>query len=265
MGIKYEKNGPVATFTIENGKVNAFTPEMHKELYDAVKDFCADRSVHVGILTGAGTRAFCAGDDIKNPHGHQSQADAMAAHFFPSTEQDANLRPGWERELRALERFKPIIGAINGPVMGMGAIYMLNLTDIRIATPNAFIGLPEIAYGMAGAGGSTQLARQVPPAVAMWMVLLGENMSAEDALKHDLYNEVVAPEALLPRARELAQRIAALPPISVRVEMEVTKRAAEMTRAEALNLTSHLYRLQRAALTARGEYNSLPLANTDRT
>jgi len=260
MGIKYEKKGRVATFTLDNGKVNAFTPEMHKELYDAVKEFCADRSVHVGILTGAGNRAFCAGDDIKNPHGHQAPADAMAAHFFPSTEEEAHLRPGWERELKAIERFKPIIGAINGPVVGMGAIYMLNLTDIRIATPNAFIGLPEIAYGMAGAGGSTQLARQVPPAVAMWMVLLGENMPAEDALKHDLYNEVVAPDALMPRAMELADRIAGLPPISVRVEMEVTKRAAEMSRSEALSLTSHLYRLQRAALTATGEYNSLPLA-----
>ena len=141
MGIRYEKDGAVATFTIENGKVNAFTPEMHKELYDAVSDFCADRSLHVGILTGAGDKAFCAGDDIKNPHGHQDQGKAMSAHFFPSTEEEAHLRPGWERELRTMERYKPIIGAINGPAVGMGVIYMLNLTDIRVATPGAFIGL----------------------------------------------------------------------------------------------------------------------------
>ncbi|MWB78060.1 crotonase/enoyl-CoA hydratase family protein [Pseudooceanicola sp. 216_PA32_1] len=262
MGIRYEKDGAVATFTIENGKVNALTPEMHKELYDAVSDFCADRSLHVGILTGAGDKAFCAGDDIKNPHGHQDQGKAMSAHFFPSTEEEAHLRPGWERELRTMERYKPIIGAINGPAVGMGVIYMLNLTDIRVATPGAFIGLPEIEYGMAGAGGSTQLAKQVPPAVAMKMVLLGERMPAEDALKHDLYNEIVAPEELMARARAMADRIAALPPISVRVEMEVTKKAMDLPRAEALNLTAHLYRLQRAALMARGEHQSLPLAKT---
>ncbi|RAI54161.1 enoyl-CoA hydratase/isomerase family protein [Aquicoccus porphyridii] len=261
MGIRYEKEGPVATFTIENGKVNAFTPEMHKELHDAVKDFCADRSVKCGILTGAGDKAFCAGDDIKNPNGHQGQDKAMSAHFFPSTEEEAHLRPGWERELRTIERYKPIVGAINGPAIGMGVIYMLNLTDIRIATPGAFIGLPEIAYGMAGAGGSTQLAKQVPPAVAMWMVLLGERMPAEDALRHDLYNELVSPDELLDRARELAARIASLPPISIRVEMEVTKRAMDLSRSEALNLTSHLYRLQRAALMVRGEHQSLPLAD----
>ncbi|QFT61060.1 Carnitinyl-CoA dehydratase (plasmid) [Sulfitobacter sp. THAF37] len=261
MGIRYEKDGPVATFTIENGKVNAFTPEMHKELHDAVREFCADRSVHVGILTGAGDKAFCAGDDIKNPHGHQTQDKAMTAHFFPSTPEEAHLRPGWERELRSLERFKPIVGAINGPAVGMGAIYMLNLTDIRVASPNAFIGLPEIAYGMAGAGGSTQLAKQVPPAVAMWMVLLGERMPAEEALKHDLFNEVVPQDRLMARARELADRIASLPPISVRVEMEVTRRAMDLSRNEALNLTSHLYRLQRAALMSKGEHQSLPLAD----
>ena len=229
MTIRYEKDGHVATITIDNGKVNAFTPEMHKQLHDIMQEFMADRSVHVGILTGAGTKAFCAGDDIKTPNGVQ------------------------------MEHYKPIVGAINGPALGMGAIYMLNLTDIRVAAPHAFIGLPEIAYGMAGAGGSTQLAKHVPPAVAHWMVLLGERMPAEDCLKYALYNEVKPAEDVLPRARELAEKIAALPPISVRVEMEVTKKAMDLPKADALSLSAHLYRLQRAAFWASGEYGGTPL------
>ena len=260
MTIRYEKDGHVATITIDNGKVNAFTPEMHKQLHDIMQEFMADRSVHVGILTGAGTKAFCAGDDIKTPNGVQPPEDALAAHFFPSTDEDTNLRPGWERELRKMERYKPIVGAINGPALGMGAIYMLNLTDIRVAAPHAFIGLPEIAYGMAGAGGSTQLAKHVPPAVAHWMVLLGERMPAEDCLKYALYNEVKPAEEVLPRARELADKIAALPPISVRVEMEVTKKAMDLPKADALSLSAHLYRLQRAAFWASGEYGGTPLS-----
>lgn len=264
MGIRYEKDGAIATITIDNGKVNAFTPEMHREMYDVMKDFVADRSVHVGILTGAGERAFCGGDDIKNPNGVQSHADALTAHFYPSTDADDHLRPGWERDIRQIERYKPIVGAINGPAAGMGFIYMMNLTDIRIGTPRSFLSLPEIAYGMAGAGGSTQLARHVPPTVAMWMLLTGERLPAEDALKYALYNEIVEPEALMARAREIAELIARHPPLSVRVEMEVTKKAMELPRAEAVNLSGHLYRLQRATFAARGEHGGTPLANAER-
>lgn len=261
MGIRYEKDGAVATITIDNGKVNAFRPEMHRELHDVIKDFVADRAIHVGILTGAGSRAFCGGDDIKTPNGVQSQADVMTSHFYPSTDHDNDLRPGWEREIRHIERYKPIVGAINGPAVGMGFIYMMNLTDIRIGTPNAFLALPEIKYGMAGAGGSTQLARYVPPTIAMWMLLTGERLPADDALKYALYNELAEPQDLMDRAREVAGMIAAQPALSVRVEMEVTKRAMELSRSESTSLTAHLYRLQRAAFAARGELGGTPLAN----
>lgn len=152
MTIRYEKDGHVATITIDNGKVNAFTPEMHKQLHDIMQEFMADRSVHVGILTGAGTKAFCAGDDIKTPNGVQPPQDALAAHFFPSTDEDTKLRPGWERELRKMERYKPIIGAINGPALGMGAIYLLNLTDIRIAAPMPSSGCPRLPMAWQGQG-----------------------------------------------------------------------------------------------------------------
>ncbi|GAB5470858.1 MAG: enoyl-CoA hydratase/isomerase family protein [Rhodospirillales bacterium] len=258
--IGYEKRGKVALFTIQNDKVNALTPAMHKQFYDLMQDFTADREVHVGILTGAGERAFCAGDDIKNDWGHGSMAETLDAHFWPSRPEDADARPGWERELKTIERYKPIIAAINGAAMGMGLIYLLNHTDLRISVPGALLGFPEVAYGMGGAGGTTQLCRHLPQAVALWMLLTGEPLTAEDALKHDLINEIVPRERLLERAFEVAEVIAGHPPIAVRVEMEVVKRAMDLPRQEAINLSMHLYRLQRAAYLAQPGTTAAPLA-----
>ena len=246
MTIKYEKDGKVAIFTLDNPPVNAITPPMHKQFHDMLVEFNADEQVHVGILTGAGTRAFSGGDDIKNDWGYQSLEESLNAHFLPSTNESAEKRPGWERELPLLTRHKPIIAAINGPAMGQGFMYLLTYTDIRIATPNARFGLPEIAYGMGGASGQTMIARYLPSAVAMWMLLTGEPLSVEKALQHDLINEIVEPARLMERAREIAGRIAAHPPRAVRVEMETFYRALDLDRDDAMAFAGHMYQLTRA-------------------
>jgi enoyl-CoA hydratase/carnithine racemase len=144
MSVKYEKHGHIAIFTLENGKVNAFTPAMHKQFYDHLDDFLRDPEMHSGVLTGSGKQAFCGGDDIKNDWSLDSLHDTLTAHFHPSNDASVNARPGWERELRTIDRYKPIIGAINGPAIGMGFIYAMMFMDIRIASPNAVLGLPEI-------------------------------------------------------------------------------------------------------------------------
>jgi enoyl-CoA hydratase/carnithine racemase len=259
MTIRYEKQGQVGIFTIDNAPVNALTPRMHKEFHDHLREFLSDTSVNVGILTGVGERAFCGGDDIKNDWSRGSQEESLDAHFWPSSDADTDLRPGWERELKTLERFKPIVGAVNGPAMGMGLIYLLCHTDIRIGVPNARLGFPEIAYGMGGAGGTTQLARHMPQSVAMWMLLTGEPLMAEDALRHSVLNEIVAPEKLMERTMEVAEKIASHPPIAVRVEMEVFKRSQDLPRNEVIALTAHLYRLQRAAYLAKPGTSATPL------
>lgn len=259
MPVHYEKRGKVGLFTLDNPPVNALTPRMHKEMLDLIEAFNADTDVHVGIMTGAGTRAFCGGDDIKNDWGRGSLEEILDAHFWPSTEASIDSRPGYERELKHVERYKPIIGAINGPAMGMGAIYIMLHTDIRIATANARLGFPEIKYGMGGAGGTTQLAKRLPQAVAYWLLLTGEPLQAEDAIRHGLFNELVEPEALLDRAFAVAETIAAHPPIAVRVEMELIKRSQDLSHSEILGLTSHLYRLQRAAYLLKPGNNSTPL------
>lgn len=261
MPITYEKNGKIAIFTIDNPKANAFTPAMHKEFHDHLSDFLEDESLHVGILTGKGERVFCAGDDIKNPWGHGSLKADLNAHFFPSAQSNTDRRPGWEREVSLLERNKPIIAAINGAVMGMGLFYLLTHTDIRISVPEAKFGFPEIAYGMAGAGGMAQVGRHLPRTIAMWMLLTGESIDAASALKHDLINEVVEPEKLLDRAFEVAQLIARHPLLSLRVEMDAFNRGVEMSKRDAIAYTAHLYRLQRATYLLDPNNNALPLAS----
>ncbi len=260
MQVKYERKGNVAIFTLENDKVNQLTPTMHKQFHDHMKSFLADQSIHVGILTGAGNRAFCGGDDIKKDWGFGSAEQNNYEHFWPSTEQNAHLRPGWERELKHVERFKPIVGAVNGAAMGMGLIYLLCHTDIRIAVPGAKLGFPEIAYGMGGAGGTTQLSRHLPRAVAYYMLLTGEPLVAEDALKYDLVNEIVPPEKLMERAMEIAEKIAEQPPLAVRVEMEVFNRSQDLPRDQSIAFASHLYRLQRAAYLSQPGTSATPLS-----
>jgi enoyl-CoA hydratase/carnithine racemase len=250
MPLHYEKAGEIATITLDNPPVNAFTPKLHQELFHVLRDFLAAREIRVGILTAVGTRAFCAGDDIKSPRKSRTAAEVVERHLFPFQEDDEPEYPGWEREVKRLadHRFKPIVAAVNGPTMGQGMLYLLSLTDIRIATPNARFGLPEIAYGMAGASGSSRLGRQIPHVAAMWLALTGEPFDADTALRYNLINEIVAPDRLLARAREIAAKIARHPAIAVRVEMEAYYRGMDMGRDEAAAFVGHLYRLQRAAM-----------------
>lgn len=260
MSMKYERRGKVAIFTIDNPAVNAFTPLMHKEFYDHLQSFLADRDVHVGILTGEGTRAFCGGDDIKRQWGHGSLKADLEAHFSPSASGRPDRRPGWERDLALMDRYKPIIGAINGPAMGMGLFYLFTHTDIRISVPSARLGFPEIAYGMGGAGGLAQVGRHLPRAVAMRMLLTGEPITAEEALKFNLINEIAEPERLMERAMEIAEKIASHPPLAVRVEMEAFDRGVELSRRDAIAHTTHLYRLQRATYLLDSDNTATPLA-----
>lgn len=249
MPIRYEKSDKIGTFTLDNPPVNVFTPALHRDFYGLLKDFLEDDSVSVGIFTGAGTRAFCAGDDVKTPRPTRTQADLVRRHMSRRTESESLDYPGWESEVMrlAMNRFKPIVGAVNGHVMGQGMIYLLHLTDIRVASSNATFGLPEIAYGMGGAGGSTRLSRQIPHVAAMWLALTGQPFDAPTALRYNLVNEVVEPQRLQARAQEIAALIARHPPLAVRTEMEACYRAQDLSRDQALAYVGNLYRLQRVA------------------
>lgn len=259
MPVHYEKNGHIATFTFENGAVNALTPAMHRELLMALRDFLTDTQIRCGILTGAGERAFCAGDDIRTPRsGSVAPSEQLARHLWPHSDESEGLDPvAWARDVLAVERFKPIIGAVSGWCLGQGMIYLLHLTDIRIAARNAQFGFPEIAYQMACAGGTTRLGRQIPHTTAMWMLLTGDAMTADEALDARLVNRVVDQDALMPTALDVAARIARHPPQAVRVEMEAYYRCMDMTRSEAMAFTRVLYRLQRLGVDESEHQNGI--------
>jgi enoyl-CoA hydratase/carnithine racemase len=254
MPLTYAKSGHVATFTIDNGKVNVFTPAMHKALFEALTDFLGDPGIHVGIMAGSAGKSFCAGDDIKSPLPELSPHEALAAHLSPHAHEAAKglTRPGWEQDVMRLKRNKPIIGAVDGYCLGQGLIYLLLLTDLRIATPEAEFGFPEIAFGMGGAGGMTRLGRHIPHAVAMEMLLLGERISAQKALDVHLINRIAPQANLLKAAREMAALVASHPPVAVQVELDAYYRCMDMTREQASDYVGTLFRFQRVAYDGPG-------------
>jgi enoyl-CoA hydratase/carnithine racemase len=247
MSIEIIKQGSVCHFVINNPPVNVFTPAMHKQFYEALRAFYADTELKVGIFRSTGTRAFCAGDDIKSQRPNYSAEQLLERHFSDSENLDELGYPGYEREVLKLKRSKPIIAAIQSACIGQGLAYVLLMTDLRIATPEAKFGFPEITFGMGGAAGALQMAHQVPQTAAIYMVLTGELVDANYALTNHLINEIVDSDQLLQRAEELAQQIARHPAQALQIELEVFQKTRILSREDALNYAEQVYRLQRFA------------------
>jgi len=222
MKITYEKQGNIGVFTIDNGKVNAITFDMHAQLYSYLKDFLNDDEVKVGILKGSEGKCFSAGDDLNEGDDYPDGEDIT-------------------EKIYSLPRNKPIIAAINSWCIGTGLIYVSMLTDIRVAGQGARFGLPEIAYAMAGASGTARLSLQIPRVWASWIALTGEKITADQALQFQLINEVVPDDKVFARAIEIANLIGAHPLIGIQTEMECLQKCPEMSLEEATNLTRTLY------------------------
>lgn len=252
MPIRYEVAEGVAVITIDRPPVNAFTPALYRELHAVLQRFTADVQARCGILTGAGSKAFSAGHDLRHPKPDRTPQQAAELHLLSPHAAADGEQPNWEFEVLRIPRFKPIIGAVNGPAIGQGLIFLLGLTDLRVAAASARFAFPEIQYGMGGAGGMLQLDRQIPHITAMWLTLTGVALDAQAAERHHLVNEVVPDAEVMLRARQLAARIASFPPAAVRVEMEAFHRARDLTREGALALAQHMFRLQLLA-SARTE------------
>ena len=244
--IDYEVTAHIATITVNNPPLNVFTPELHRQLFDVLQEFNADPNVRCGIFTGFGERAFSAGDDIKSERPPRTGLERVERHLYPSRAFDTEEYPGWEHEVMTMPRYKPIVAAIHGYCLGQGFLYLMTLTDIRYAATSAVLGMPEIAYGMGGAGGALSLGKLIPHTAAMELLLLGDKVDAEKAARMFLINEAVAPEAVMSTAQAAAERIASHPPLGVRVEMESYQRGLDLSRADSLALSGHMYRLARA-------------------
>ncbi len=208
--IDYDKVGHVATITINRPEVmNALHPPAHEELSAAWDEVEADRDVWVAIITGAGERAFSAGNDLK----------WTAAHGVP-----ALPRGGFGGICSRFDLWKPVIAAVNGLALG-GGFEITLAADIVVAAEHAGFGLPEPRVGLvAAAGGVHRLPRQIPLKLAMGLMLTGRQLSAADAARIGIVNEVVPAPDLLGAARRWAAEIEACSPLAV----QASKQAAHM-------------------------------------
>lgn len=201
--ILYETDGPVLTITLNRPeKLNAFTPRMQRELIDAFDRADADDAVRAVIVTGAG-RAFCAGADLSGGSGTFDDSRGASAHSL-----EDHRDGGGQVTLRIYECRKPVIAAINGPAVGVGATMTLPM-DVRIASSNSRMGFVFVRRGIVPeACSSWFLPRLVGIQQAAEWIYTGRIFSAEEAESGRLVSRVVASEDLLSTARALALEIA---------------------------------------------------------
>jgi enoyl-CoA hydratase/carnithine racemase len=225
--VKYEKRGRVAWVTLNRPEVmNALHPPCHDELEAIWNDFAADPEVWVAVLTGAGDRAFSAGNDLKWTAQNSGKLPPMPKGGFAGLTSRFDLT-------------KPIIAAVNGFALG-GGFEIVLACDIVVAADTARFGLPEPRVGlMAAAGGAQRLARQIPLKVAMGMMLTAEPIGAARALELGLVNEVVAPGELAAAAQRWADRIAECSPLSIRATKQAALDSLDRPLRDAIDFRSY--------------------------
>jgi len=210
---------------------NALDQAHYDMLSDAWRHVRDDKDIRVAIVTGAGDQAFCAGADIKEFLGKRPPLDQLML-----TQQGALLN-------RGLEVWKPIIAAVNGHCLG-GGMTLLLATDIRICIPEARFGLTEVQRGAFPANGGTQrISQQVPYAIAMEMLLIGDAFDAQKASKWGLVNQVVERNQLMDTAYGFARRLAANAPLAVQAAKELAVRSRDLDLASGLRLEQLMLRV----------------------
>src|SRR5919108_3471686 len=220
----YEKQGRIAVVTLNRPeRMNALHAPAHVELHEIWNDFERDPKVWVGILTGAGDKAFSAGNDLKYTAEHgRSRVRSAETGFGGIT----NRTTCW----------KPIIAAVNGYALG-GGFEMALACDIIIAAEHARLGLPEVRVGlMAGAGGVHRLLRMMPHKIALGHILTGRHMTAQEAHRWGIVNAVVPLAALMPTVFTWANEILEGAQLSVRA----SKQAALMGLGQPLEIALNL-------------------------
>src|SRR5450631_2019170 len=228
--ILFEKKTSIVYVTVNRPKVlNALNMATMEELRTAFHDIKNDAGVRVVILTGAGEKAFIAEADI----GELAEHDAVSGKEYTHRGQSV---------LDLIENLgKPVIACINGFALGGGCEIAMACT-MRLASENAKLGQPEVKLGVIpGLGGSQRLPRLVGKGIAMQLVTTGEMITAQEAHRIGLVNEVTSAAELIPRAEAIAQKIIANAPLAVQFAMEAVNRGLEMPLAEGMYLEAVLF------------------------
>lgn len=237
--VEFEVDDHVARITINRPEArNAMSPEVMVRLDDAWREVRDSASIRVAVLTGTGDKAFCAGADL--------------ALTVPLVTGDRQAENEWDERLLQIlgsdkglflthrDTVKPVIAAINGHAIAGGMELVLG-TDIRVAVPDARLGLQEVKWGLFPAGAATvRLPRQIPYAVAMELLLTGDLITAEQAQAMGLINHLVSPADLLPTAMAIARKIADNGPLAVRNIRRSARDCSGRAEAEALTIEADL-------------------------
>jgi E-phenylitaconyl-CoA hydratase len=216
----------VAIITLNRPEaMNSIDPESNEQLLAIWDQVSSEEEVRVVVLTGAGERAFCTGADLKKT---MPPADSAARQVFRAGTRHSNFG--------TLQTDKPVIAAINGYALG-GGLELALLADIRICSDNAQFGLPEVRVGsIPGAGGTQRLIRAVGQSDAMWMLLTGERIDANEALRIGLVSKVVPLAALQETAINLARAMAANAPLAMTAAKRLAMTGRELPLAGGLEL-----------------------------
>jgi enoyl-CoA hydratase/carnithine racemase len=255
-GLRMEKSEPlvhyavvdhIATLTLNRpDQRNAINPEMTRAMRAIMDRFEADDDAWVGILTGAGNRAFCAGMDLKAFAAGQGHAVM-------------DKKGGFAAQV-SYPRSKPLIAAVNGAALA-GGCEMVLACDLVVAAEHAVFGTPEVKRGLfAGAGGSFRLPRTIPRVRAFEILLTGDPVDARTALDLGLANCVVPAEELMAAARELAQRICVNAPLAVRETLALARTAFDLSEPELWSRNAEAWR----RITATQDAQEGPLAFTEK-
>ena len=242
--VLFEKREGIAYVTLNRPeKRNAFSPEMIVRLVEIWAEIADDAAVRVVLLTGAGTQAFSSGGDLGTTIPLMMRTRAPVGEWEERFAADRKQLYG--AILRNATFFKPVVAAINGHALAGGAEMILS-TDLRVMSEDATIGVTEVRRGLIAGGGSlVRLARQVAWAQAMELALVGEPITARQALAIGLVNRVVPAADVLPTAEDLARRISLGAPTALAKTKEAMVRSngrpleeafaieAECTRANA--------------------------------
>jgi len=225
----YEKKNAIAYVTLNRPQfLNVYNIQMRDDLFEILSAIRKDPEVRVGIFKGAGEKAFCAGADL--------------SEFLTAPSPTIARKVRWERDVWGLflDIPQPLIAAVHGYVLGSG-IEIALCCDIRIASEDAYFGLPEVGLGIIPAAGGTQtLSRTVGRARSLEMLLTNPWINGEEAFRIGLVNQVVSRDKLVHTAEEMAKKIGSFNPRAVRNAKEAVMRGLDLTLKQGLDLEKRL-------------------------
>jgi crotonobetainyl-CoA hydratase len=225
--IKVEKKGHVTTVTINRPDVmNSISPLVSVEMDNAFNDFDTDPEQWICIITGAGEKAFSAGNDLKFQamNGPAKMREIMQG-----------VKGGFAGLTARFDCYKPFIAAVNGLALG-GGFEIALACDVIIAAESASFGLPEPRVGLIpGAGGVHRLPRQIPYHLAQYMIMTSKRITAQQAMQYGLVAQVVPLSDLIPTAEKLAAEILLAAPLCIRAAKEATVKGLNVTLEEAIS------------------------------